>query len=112
VRELVNVLPARGASVYEGAVASQLRSRIRAIIQMLPPKEREVLTLSVFRDFNSLEIAAHLRISTSSVRSRLFRARNFVAHLMADDAIMASQALALFPKLSKSKPVSRESIAA
>jgi hypothetical protein len=25
VRELVNVLPARGASVYEGAVASQLR---------------------------------------------------------------------------------------
>jgi RNA polymerase sigma-70 factor (ECF subfamily) len=48
----------------------------------LPAKEREVLVLSAFEELNSVGIAAVLQISESSVRSRLFRARNLIAGLL------------------------------
>jgi RNA polymerase sigma-70 factor (ECF subfamily) len=51
-------------------------------VDKLPAKEREVLMLSAFQELNSVEIASVLRISESSVRSRLFRARNLIAGLL------------------------------
>jgi RNA polymerase sigma-70 factor (ECF subfamily) len=38
--------------------------------------------LSAFEELNSVEIASVLEISESSVRSRLFRARNLMAELL------------------------------
>ena len=49
---------------------------------MLPAKEREVLMLSAFEELTSVEIAQVLGITESSVRSRLFRARNLMAGLL------------------------------
>jgi RNA polymerase sigma-70 factor, ECF subfamily len=60
VSELARVLPATGLST----------------------KEREVLLLSAFEELTSVEIAAVLDITESSVRSRLFRARNLMAELL------------------------------
>jgi RNA polymerase sigma-70 factor (ECF subfamily) len=51
-------------------------------VELLPAKEREVLMLSAFEELNSVEIATVLGISESSVRSRLFRARNLMAELL------------------------------
>jgi len=51
-------------------------------VEQLPGKEREVLQLSAFEELSSVEIAAVLEISESSVRSRLFRARNLMAELL------------------------------
>jgi RNA polymerase sigma-70 factor (ECF subfamily) len=51
-------------------------------VDRLPPKERQVLTLSAFEELSSVEIAAVLGITESSVRSRLFRARNLMAELL------------------------------
>ena len=45
-------------------------------------KEREVLMLSAFEELSSVEIAAVLGVTESSVRSRLFRARNLMAELL------------------------------
>jgi RNA polymerase sigma-70 factor (ECF subfamily) len=55
---------------------------VLACVDQLPAKERQVLMLSAFEELSSVEIATVLDISESSVRSRLFRARNLMAGLL------------------------------
>lgn len=82
VAELARVLPATGLSAEERAAAAQHHAQILELVDRLPAKERQVLVLSAFEELNSVEIAEVLGISESSVRSRLFRARNLMADLL------------------------------
>src|ERR1700739_3366613 len=82
VADLARVLPAHGISAEERAAAAQHHAHVLACVEQLPPKEREVLQLSAFEELSSVEIAAVLGITESSVRSRLFRARNLMAGLL------------------------------
>jgi RNA polymerase sigma-70 factor (ECF subfamily) len=82
VADLARVLPSNGLSAEEMAAAAQHHAQVLACVEQLPPKEREVLQLSAFDDLSSVEIAAVLGITESSVRSRLFRARNLMAGLL------------------------------
>lgn len=85
VAELERVLPSTGLSAEQMAAAAQHHARVVACVDRLPPKEREVLQLSAFEELSSVEIAAVLDITESSVRSRLFRARNLMAGLLNHD---------------------------
>lgn len=82
VQELARVLPSNGLSAEQLAAAAQHHSHVLSCVDKLPPKERQVLTLSAFEELSSVEIAAVLGITESSVRSRLFRARNLMADLL------------------------------
>ena len=82
VSELTRVLPAKGLSAEELAAAAEHHAHVLGCVNQLPAKEREVLLLSAFDELTSVEIAAVLDISESSVRSRLFRARNLMAELL------------------------------
>lgn len=82
VAELTRVLPSKGLSAEQIAAAAEHHAHVLACVEQLPVKEREVLMLSAFEELNSVEIAAVLGITESSVRSRLFRARNLVAELL------------------------------
>jgi len=82
VAELARVLPAEGLSAEGRAAAAQHHSHVLTCVDKLPVKEREVLLLSAFEELTSVEIAAVLKITESSVRSRLFRARNLMADLL------------------------------
>jgi RNA polymerase sigma-70 factor (ECF subfamily) len=82
VSELARVLPATGLSAEERAAAAQHHAHVLACVEKLPAKERQVLMLSAFEELTSVEIAAVLGVSESSVRSRLFRARNLMAGLL------------------------------
>jgi RNA polymerase sigma-70 factor, ECF subfamily len=82
VAELTRVLPAAGMSAEERAAAAQHHAHVLGLVDRLPAKEREVLMLSAFEELTSVEIAAILGITESSVRSRLFRARNLMADLL------------------------------
>jgi RNA polymerase sigma-70 factor (ECF subfamily) len=82
VAELARVLPAGGLSAEERAAAAQHHARVLACVEQLPAKERQVLMLSAFEELTSVEIASVLGITESSVRSRLFRARNLMAGLL------------------------------
>ncbi len=82
VDELARVLPANGLSADQRAAAAQHHAQVLACVDRLPPKERQVLMLSAFEELTSVEIAAVLGITESSVRSRLFRARNLMADLL------------------------------
>lgn len=82
VEELARVLPAGGMSADQRAIAAQHHSQVLGCVEQLPAKEREVLMLSAFEELSSVEIATVLGITESSVRSRLFRARNLMAGLL------------------------------
>jgi len=82
VADLAWVLPADGLSAEESAAAAQHHARILSCVLKLPAKEREVLMLSAFEELTSVEIASVLGTSESSVRSRLFRARNLMAEVL------------------------------
>jgi RNA polymerase sigma-70 factor (ECF subfamily) len=82
VSELARVLPSTGLSAEELAAAAEHHAHVLACVEQLPTKEREVLLLSAFEELSSVEIAAVLGITESSVRSRLFRARNLMAELI------------------------------
>ena len=82
VADLARVLPAKGLSAEEIAAAAQHHSHVLACVDRLPAKEREVMQLSAFEELTSVEIAEVMGITESSVRSRLFRARNLMAELL------------------------------
>jgi RNA polymerase sigma-70 factor, ECF subfamily len=82
VDELARVLPSTGLSAEETAAAAQHHAHVLACVERLPAKERQVLLLSAFEELTSVEIASVLGITESSVRSRLFRARNLMAGLL------------------------------
>ena len=82
VADLARVLPSEGLSAEQRAAAAQHHAHVLACVETLPAKEREVLMLSAFEELTSVEIASVLDISESSVRSRLFRARNLMAGLL------------------------------
>jgi RNA polymerase sigma-70 factor (ECF subfamily) len=82
VADLARVLPADGLSAESRASAAQHHAKVLTCVEKLPAKEREVLLLSAFDELTSVEIAAVLQITESSVRSRLFRARNLMADLL------------------------------
>ena len=82
VADLARVLPMKGLSAEEQAAAAQHHAQVLACVDQLPAKERQVMMLSAFEELSSVEIAAVLEISESSVRSRLFRARNLMADLL------------------------------
>jgi len=82
VAELARVLPSNGLSAEQVAAAAQHHARVLACVEQLPLKERRVLQLSAFEELSSVEIASILGITESSVRSRLFRARNLMAGML------------------------------
>jgi len=82
VAELARVLPCGGLSAEQIASAAQHHAHVLSCVNKLPSKEREVQYLSAFEELNSVEIAEVLGITESSVRSRLFRARNLMASLL------------------------------
>ncbi len=82
VVELARVLPAEGLSADERVAAAQHHAHVLACVEQLPAKERQVMMLSAFEELSSVEIAAVIGITESSVRSRLFRARNLMAGLL------------------------------
>jgi len=82
VAELARVLPAGGLDAGERVAAAQHHAHVLACVEKLPAKERQVLMLSAFEELTSVEIAEVLGVTESSVRSRLFRARNLMAGLL------------------------------
>ncbi len=80
--DLARVLPAAGLSAEDRAAASQHHTQMLRLVDRLPAKEREVLVLSAFEELSSVEIAQVLGVTESSIRSRLFRARNIMADLL------------------------------
>jgi len=82
VADLARLLPASGLSAEERAVSAQHHEHVLRAVEQLPAKEQRVLILSAFEELTSVEIAQVLGTTESTVRSRLFRARNLLSTLL------------------------------
>jgi RNA polymerase sigma-70 factor (ECF subfamily) len=82
IADVARMLPATGLTAEERAVSSQRHEQVLRAVQQLPEKEQRVLMLSAFEELSSVEIAEVLGTTESTVRSRLFRARNLLAALL------------------------------
>ena len=85
--DLVRTLPGNRPTAEREAISAQERARILALIDRLPRKEREALLLSAVEELSTAQAAAVLGTSDSSVRSRIFRARQQLAVLLDKDRI-------------------------
>ena len=82
VSEMERVLPAHGLTAEERVAGAQHHALVVRAVEKLPAKERQVLILSAFEELTSVEIAQVLGTTESTVRSRLFRARNLLSTLL------------------------------
>jgi RNA polymerase sigma-70 factor (ECF subfamily) len=87
VADLVRTLPAHRPTAEQTAISSREHARILALIDQLPRKEREALLLSAVEELSTAQAAAILNTSESSVRSRIFRARQQLASLLDKERI-------------------------
>lgn len=71
-----------GDDPARAAEASELHRRLRAAIDRLPEREREMLVLKEYQNLKYREIAALLEIPIGTVMSRLYTARRHLAELM------------------------------
>lgn len=73
--EILRNQPSAAMSAADAIRDAESCVRILRMMDQLPPREREVLRLSAIEELGTPEIAAVLKTTESSVRSRLFRAR-------------------------------------
>ncbi len=82
IADVARLLPAAGLTAEERAVSAQRHEHVLRAVRQLPEKEQRVLILSAFEELSSVEIAQVLGTTESTVRSRLFRARNLLSTLL------------------------------
>jgi RNA polymerase sigma-70 factor (ECF subfamily) len=82
--QLADRLAAQQLGPGSRLMQKELRSRVRAAIEQLPPQDREVLVLRFLEQLNVSDTAAALGISESAVKSRQFRAVERLGKLLAD----------------------------
>ncbi len=87
VADFVRVLPSADRRADEELISSQEHARILALIDRLPAKEREALLLSAVEELSTVQIAAVLGTTESSVRSRIFRARRELSALLENEGV-------------------------
>jgi RNA polymerase sigma-70 factor (ECF subfamily) len=94
IADLVRTLPANRPTAERLGIAMQEHARILALIDRLPSKEREALLLSAVEELSTAQAAAVLGTSESSVRSRIFRARQQLTALLEKDHALAKERIA------------------
>lgn len=71
---LANRLFASGTSPSRHAIREETRDRVRAALDALTPRDREVLVLRFLEQLSTAETAAVLEVGEGAVKSRLMRA--------------------------------------
>jgi RNA polymerase sigma-70 factor (ECF subfamily) len=71
---LADRLIASGTSPSRHAIRQETRDRVRAALDELTPRDREVLVLRFLEQLSTAEAAAVLEIGEGAVKSRLMRA--------------------------------------
>src|SRR5438874_2330711 len=83
VRSAANQLVSQLTSAEENASGSELSALLVSLISALPEPLRDALRLSIVEGLSPAEIAQVLESSESSVRSRIFRARQILKEKLA-----------------------------
>ena len=79
----VSQLRSQLTSAEEFSLGQEMTALLESLISALPAQLRDVLRLSTVQDLTPAQIAEVLAISESSVRSRMFRARQILKEKLA-----------------------------
>lgn len=82
--QLADCLAAQQLGPGSRLVRKELRARVRAALDELPPQDREVLVLRFLEQLNITDTAAALGLSEAAVKSRQFRAIERLGKLLSD----------------------------
>jgi RNA polymerase sigma factor (sigma-70 family) len=82
--ETVHNLPSLQPEPHVAAERSEVRERVLAAINSLPANERMVTTLFYINEYSQNEIAAFLELPLSTIKKRLYCARQQLRHKMLD----------------------------
>jgi RNA polymerase sigma-70 factor (ECF subfamily) len=74
----LDVWASQDESPYEHFARIQRAEAVRAVVNELPPRYREVVMLRELEGLSLQEIAEHLQCSVPAVKSRLFRGRSML----------------------------------
>jgi len=87
IADYTRVLPSNDRRADDSIVSVQEHNRILALIDRLPGKERQALLLSAIEELSTVQIAAVLGTTESSIRSRIFRARRELSALLEKEGV-------------------------
>jgi RNA polymerase sigma-70 factor, ECF subfamily len=87
IADFARVLPSHDRRSDDSLISSQEHRRILNLIDRLPGKERQALLLSAVEELSTVQIAAVLGTTESSIRSRIFRARRELSALMEKEGV-------------------------
>jgi RNA polymerase sigma-70 factor, ECF subfamily len=87
IADFARVLPSHDRRADSSLISSQEYRRILDLIDRLPRKERQALLLSAVEELSTVQIAAVLGTTESSIRSRIFRARRELSALMEKEGV-------------------------
>jgi len=73
---------AREPNPLSWLLADEQKSVVRQALEMLPPRDAEIMLLKYTEDWSYQEIAEHLGLSVSAVEARLHRARHKMRHAL------------------------------
>jgi len=82
IADYTRVLPSKDRRADDSLISLQEQSRILSLIDRLPRKEREALLLSAVEELSTVQIAAVVGTTESSIRSRIFRGRRQLSTLL------------------------------
>ena len=85
VLRLAERFASSGTSPSAQAIRAEVRLRVRAALEELPDRDRELLTLRYLEQLATAEIAAVLGISQGAVKTRHFRAVQRLQKLLQDE---------------------------
>jgi RNA polymerase sigma factor (sigma-70 family) len=77
-------LAADGRDPAEEAIYKQRVETMRAVVQKLKPRYRQLVELRYFKEYSYEEISDELELPLGTVKAQLFRAREFLNNLMKD----------------------------
>src|SRR5206468_5986583 len=80
---LLDALQSPDVSALDEVLRSELSSRVRAVVESLPPDQRMVIVLRYTQGLSYEEIAAILGCSTGTVASRLNRVHKILERRLA-----------------------------
>jgi RNA polymerase sigma-70 factor, ECF subfamily len=88
IADYARILPSKDRRADDSLISSQMHRRILSLIDRLPRKEREALLLSAVEELSTIQIAAVLGTTESSIRSRIFRARRQLSALLDMEGVL------------------------
>lgn len=81
-QELVNTLPSQTLDPEEKFIRDQKIKLMRGIVEKLKPHYRELIELRYFNEFSYEEISEKLDLPLGTVKTQLFRAREFLYNIL------------------------------